>query len=100
MLTQAQSELWTPDEESSRYPADEPNVCSNGVLVITDPLTGYGFCAIMYSQFPLFGRKQVENGMVLLPHSRTHGASQKKKGLYPGRIRRIHGCPRLRARDM
>lgn len=65
MLTQAQSELWIPDEESSRYPADEPNVCSNGVLVITDPLTGYGFWAMMYSHFPLFGRKQPENGVVL-----------------------------------
>lgn len=59
MLTQAQSELWTPDEESSRYPADEPNVCSNGILVITDPLTGYRFWAIMYSQFPLLGESKL-----------------------------------------
>lgn len=65
MLTQAQSEFWTPDEESSRYPADEPNVCSNGVLVITESPTGYGFWAIMYSQFPLPGRQKPENGMVL-----------------------------------
>lgn len=70
-LAQVQSELWMPDENSPTYSASEPNVQSNGILVIRYPYTGSRFWAFTQSISALFGRKQPEPGTARLPYYPT-----------------------------
>ncbi|KAL9136832.1 MAG: hypothetical protein Q9175_001957 [Cornicularia normoerica] len=71
MLTQVQSELWIPDEDSPTYSASESSVRSQGVLIIRYPCSGGGFWAMMLSLFAFFGWKQPEPGTVHLPYCPT-----------------------------
>lgn len=71
MLTQVHSELWIPDEGSLTYSAIEPDVQSDGVLIIRYPYTGGGFWGILAGVLALFGRKQAELGTVRLPYNPT-----------------------------
>ena len=69
LLTQVQSELWIPDEGSPTYSAIEPDVQSNGVLIIRYPCTGSGFGAIIARLLALFRLEQPESGTVRLPYN-------------------------------
>ncbi len=71
MLTQVRSELWIPDQGSPTYSEREPNVRSNGVLVIRYPYNGGRFWAGLRNLSALFGCKQPEYGTVQLPYDPT-----------------------------
>ena len=71
MLARVQSELWMPDENSPTYSASEPNVQSNGILVIRYPYTGGGSWAFMQSISALLGQDQPGPSTVRLPYYPT-----------------------------
>ena len=71
LLARVQSELWVPDTDSSTYSTSEPDVRSNGVLVIRYPYTSGGLLVSVRNSLALFGGKQPEYRTVRLPYDPT-----------------------------
>lgn len=69
MLTQVKSELWIPDEGSPTCSAQEPDIWSNGLLIIRFPYTGGFFSTILARLLAMFGIKQPDSDTVHLPYN-------------------------------